>query len=196
MTKPVTSTADWRHRLARPATEAVARGLARIHISANALTIFGFLIVVGAAALIATNHFLWAGVAMLGGSLLDSVDGAVARLTGSVGRFGAMLDSTLDRLSEGVVLVALVYVTAGDGRPWAAALAGSTLLMSLMVSYARARAEGLGISCSEGWFTRVERVIVIALGLLTGYITVAMVVVAALSLITLVQRLYTVWRKA
>ena len=196
MTKPVTPATDWRRRLARPATEAIARGLTRVHISANALTIFGFLIVVGAAALIVTGNLFWAGVVMLAGSLLDSVDGAVARLTGRAGRFGAMLDSTLDRLSEGVVLVALVYVTAGDGCPWVAALAGAALLLSLMVSYARARAEGLGISCSEGWFTRVERVIVIALGLLTGYIIIALVVVAAFSLVTFIQRLYTVWRKA
>jgi len=133
---------------------------------------------------------------MLGGSLLDSVDGAVARLMGRAGRFGAMLDSVLDRLSEGVVLVAVVYVTSADGFPRIATLAGATLLLSLMVSYARARAEGLGISCSEGWFTRVERVIVLALGLLTGYITIALIVIAVFSLITFLQRLYTVWRKA
>jgi len=196
MTKPVTSAPDWRHRIVRPVTEYVARGLVWLHISANTLTVVGFLIVVGAAALIIMRHSLWAGVAMLGGSLLDGFDGAVARLTGSASRFGAMLDSVLDRLSEGVVLIALVYVSAADNLPLVAALAGSTLLLSLMVSYARARAEGLGISCSEGWFTRVERVIVMALGLITGFIIVAMAIIAALSLITFLQRLYAVWRKA
>jgi len=196
MMEPTTSAVDWRHRLVRPVTERIARWFVWLHISANIITVVGFVVVVGAAVLIATRHLVWAGVVMLCGSLLDGLDGAVARLSGSAGRFGAMLDSVLDRLSEGVILVALVYITAGDGNPWVAALAGGTLLMSLMVSYARARAEGLGISCSEGWFTRVERVVVLAIGLLTGYIIIAMSVVAVLSLLTFLQRLYTVWRKA
>ncbi|MCL2150221.1 MAG: CDP-alcohol phosphatidyltransferase family protein [Dehalococcoidia bacterium] len=196
MTEPIISAPDWRHRLVRPAAERVAQWLVRLHISANTLTVTGFLIVVGAAVLIAVQESFWAGIVMLIGSLLDGVDGAVARLTGRANRFGAMLDSVLDRLSEGVVLVALVYVTSADGRPGVAVLAGVTLLFSLMVSYARARAEGLGISCSEGYFTRVERVIVLALGLLTGYIIVALAAVAALSMLTFLQRLYTVWRKA
>jgi len=196
MTKSTTSAPDWRHRITRPVTTGIARGLVWLHISANTLTILGFLIVVGAATLIITRHFVWAGIVMLCGSMLDGVDGAVARLTGSAGRFGAMLDSVLDRLSEGVVLVALVYIYAADGISWAAALAGSALLFSLMVSYVRARAEGLGISCSEGWFTRAERVIVMALGLLTGYIIVAMAIIVTLSLITFLQRIKTVWCKA
>ncbi len=194
--KPTTSAVDWRHRLVNPVTERIARGLARLHISANTITVVGFMIVVGAAALIVTRHLLWAGVAMLGGSILDSLDGAVARFTGRASCFGAMLDSVLDRLSEGAILVSLIYITSTDGPSWVAALAGAALLLSFMVSYARARAEGLGVSCSEGWFTRVERVIVLALGLLTGYVVIALAVVAVLSLITFLQRLYTVWRKA
>ena len=166
-----------------------------MHISANALTMFGFLVVVGAAVLIVLGRPFWAGVVMLSGSLLDGLDGAVARLTGKAGRFGAMLDSVFDRLSEGAVLIALIYAASVDDQSLVATLAGATLLLSLMVSYARARAEGLGVSCSEGWFTRVERVIVLSLGLLTGYIVMAMVIIAVLSLITLLQRLYTVWRK-
>jgi CDP-diacylglycerol--glycerol-3-phosphate 3-phosphatidyltransferase len=196
MMKSTTSATDWRHRLIRPAAERAARVFMRLHISADALTIAGFIIVGAAAALIVVDRIFWAGVVMLVGSLLDSVDGVIARLSGSSGKFGAMLDSALDRLSEGVVLVALIYTMSADSNPWAATLAGSTLLLSLMVSYVRARAEGLGISCSEGWFTRVERVIVLALGLLTGYIVVALAIVAGLSLVTFLQRLYTVWRKA
>lgn len=196
MMKSTTSTTDWRHRLIRPAAEYAARGFARLHISANALTVAGFLIVAGAAGLIVAGQMLWAGVVMLAGSLVDSVDGAVARLTGNSGKFGAMLDSALDRLSEGVVLVALVYVFSTEGSRLTAALAGFTLLFSFMVSYVRARAEGLGISCSEGWFTRVERVIVLSLGLITGYIVVALALIAVLSLFTFFQRLYAVWLKA
>ncbi len=196
MMKTTTSNTDWRHRLVRPVAEPIARALKRLRISADAITVCGFLVVSAAAALIVAGQMLWAGIVMAAGSLLDSLDGAVARLNPRPGRFGAMLDSALDRLSEGVVLIALIYVMAADGSPLEAALAGATLLFSLMVSYARARAEGLGFSCSEGWFTRVERVIVLALGLITGYIIVALAVVAALSLFTFIQRMYAVWRKA
>ena len=191
-----TPAADWRHRLARPVAERAARGLMRLHISADALTLAGFLIVAAASGLIIAGQMLWAGVVMVLGSLLDGVDGAVARLAQRSSRFGAALDSALDRLSEGVVLVALVYVLAADGDALAAALAGTTLLFSFMVSYVRARAEALGLACSEGWFTRVERVIVLALGLITGYVVIALSIVAALSFFTFLQRMYVVRQKA
>ena len=196
MMKATTSNTDWRHRLISPVANYAARGFIRLHISANALTIIGFLIVVGAAWLILINEQLWAGIVMLAGSLVDTIDGAVARLTGKTGKFGAMLDSTLDRLSEGAILLALVYVFAADGLPWMASLAAGALLFSFMVSYVRARAEGLGISCSEGWFTRVERVVILSLGLITGYIVIALALITALSIFTFLQRLYVVWRKA
>ena len=196
MMKPTSSAADWRHRLIRPAAEIAAKGFIRFHISADALTVTGFTIVGMAAGLIVSRHLVWAGVALLIGSLLDSVDGAIARLMGRTSRFGAMLDSVLDRLSEGAVLVALIYVSALDNNAPVSALAGVALLFSFIVSYVRARAEGLGISCSEGWFTRVERVIVLTLGLLTGYVVVALALVAVFSLVTLIQRLYAVWGKA
>ncbi len=190
-----TPAADWRHRIAEPLTERAARLLTRLHISANALTVTGFLIVAGAAVLIALRQMAWGGAVMLFGSLLDGLDGAVARLARRSGRFGAVLDSTLDRLSEGAVLLALIYVMALDAEPLVAALAGATLLFSFMVSYTRARAEAIGLKCTEGWFTRVERVIVMALGLITGYIVIALAVVAALSLLTFLQRLFIIWRK-
>jgi CDP-diacylglycerol--glycerol-3-phosphate 3-phosphatidyltransferase len=196
MIKATASATDWRHRLVRPAVNYIARGLARLHISANTLTLIGFFIVVCSAGLILIRQELWAGIVMAAGSLVDSVDGAVARLNGKAGKFGAMLDSTLDRLSEGVVLVALVYVYALENQPVVAVLAGTALLFSFLVSYVRARAEGLGISCSEGWFTRVERVIILALGLVTGYVAIALALVAGLSIFTFLQRLYVVWRKA
>jgi CDP-diacylglycerol--glycerol-3-phosphate 3-phosphatidyltransferase len=142
------------------------------------------------------RQFFWSGIVMLLGSLIDSLDGAVARLSGGSTIFGAMLDSALDRLSEGVVLIGLVYISSTDGNPVDAALAGVALLFSFMVSYVRARAEGLGIQCSEGWFTRAERVVILALGLITGYVMPALALVAALSIFTFLQRLYVVWHKA
>lgn len=196
MTNTTTSTSDWRHRVIRPVVEQAARLLSGLHISANALTVAGFLIVAASVPLIIARQMAWSGFVILVGSILDSFDGALARFNGQVSRFGAMLDSILDRLSEGMVLVALVYIFAKDNNPLGAVLSAFTLLISISVSYVRARAEGLGISCSEGWFTRVERVIVIVLGLLTGYVIIALVIVGSLSLLTLLQRLFVVWSKA
>ena len=196
MMTSMTPTTDWRHRLIRPAAERVARVFARLHISANALTVTGFLIVAGAAGLILVRETVWAGIVLAAGSLVDSFDGAVARLNGKAGKFGAMLDSALDRLSEGVVLAALIYTTAADGQPLVSALSSMAIVFSFMVSYVRARAEGLGIPCLEGWFTRVERVVILALGLITGYIVAALALVAGLSFFTFLQRLYIIWRRA
>jgi CDP-diacylglycerol--glycerol-3-phosphate 3-phosphatidyltransferase len=84
---------------------------------------------------------------------------------------------------------------ACEGSEWGAVLGGATLLLSLSVSYIRARAESIGLSCSEGWFTRVERVIVIAVGLVINRVIIAIAIVAVLSLITALQRLYVVWHK-
>ncbi len=196
MMKATASATDWRHRLINPLANYAARGFVRLHISANMLTVIGFLIVLGAAILVLLQRNVWAGVVMLAGSLIDSVDGAVARLTGKSSKFGAMLDSVLDRLSEGAILIALIYILTVGGEPLVAATAALALLFSLMVSYARARAEGLGISCSEGWFTRVERVIILALGLITGFVAFAVALIAVLSVFTFLQRLYVVWRKS
>jgi CDP-diacylglycerol--glycerol-3-phosphate 3-phosphatidyltransferase len=196
MTNTTTSASDWRHRVIRPVVEQAARLLSGLHISANALTVAGFLIVAASVPLIIARQMAWSGFVILVGSILDSFDGALARFNGQVSSFGAMLDSILDRLSEGMVLVALVYIFAKDNNPLGAVLSAFTLLISISVSYVRARAEGLGISCTEGWFTRVERVIVIVLGFLTGYVIIALVIVSSLSLLTLLQRLFVVWSKA
>ena len=106
-----------------------------------------------------------------------------------------MLDSTLDRLSEGVVLLGIIYVLARKGSAPGAVLAGVTLMLSFIVSYIRARSEGMGVQCSEGWFTRMERVIVFALGLILNQIVVALYIISVLSLVTASQRLLTARRK-
>jgi len=149
----------------------------------------------GAAALISTHHILWGGIGVLVAGLMDTFDGALARHTGRVSRFGAVLDSTLDRFSEGVVLLGIIFALARDGSEWGAVLAGVTLVLSFSVSYIRARAEGMGVECTEGWFTRTERVIVIALGLILNQIIIALAMVSVLSLITATQRLFVTWRK-
>ncbi len=126
------------------------------------------------------------------------LDGALARLTGRVTRFGAVLDSTLDRLSEAVLLLALIYVFAREQQTAWIVLTGVALLGSLMISYIRARIEGLGVECKAGLFTRPERVILLALGLLLSGIEYALVVaiglLALFSFVTVVERLIFAWR--
>ena len=186
---------NWRRSISVRFTVPVARALAHTPVTPNFITWLGFVLTCGAAALVAGGSLLWGGVVMLAAGLMDTFDGALARQTGRVSRFGAVLDSTLDRFSEGVILIALTYYFAQNGNSGGATLAAATLLLSLSVSYIRARAEGMGVTCSEGWFTRTERVVVIALGLLFNQAIIALAVVSALSLLTAAQRLFVTWRR-
>jgi CDP-diacylglycerol--glycerol-3-phosphate 3-phosphatidyltransferase len=180
--------------VARP----IVRVLARTPLTPNALTWLGFLITVGAAVLIVTGHLLAAGIVVLVAGLFDMLDGALARETGRVTRFGAVLDSTLDRLSEAALLLALLVVYARGQDVAESLLVGFALLGALMVSYLRARIEGLGIECKIGLFTRPERVIVLALGLLLSYFDYALItaisIITFFSYFTAGQRLVYAWR--
>lgn len=177
---------------------ALARLLLRTRLTPNSITWIGFFITCGAAALIVTDNNLIAGIVVLVAGLFDMLDGALARLTGRVTRFGAVLDSTLDRLSEAVLLLALIYVFAREQQTAWIVLTGVALLGSLMISYIRARIEGLGVECKAGLFTRPERVILLALGLLLSGIEYALVVaiglLALFSFVTVVERLIFAWR--
>jgi CDP-diacylglycerol--glycerol-3-phosphate 3-phosphatidyltransferase len=186
---------NWRRSISVRFTTPVAKLLEHTPFTPDSLTWLGFLLTCGAAALVAAHHLLWGGIGVLAAGLMDTLDGALARQTGRVSRFGAVLDSTLDRLSEGVLLLSIIFVLARDGSELGAVLAGATLMLSFSVSYIRARAEGMGVQCSEGWFTRTERVIVIALGLMFNQLIIALSVVSVLSLITAAQRLFVAWRK-
>lgn len=187
---------DWRHRIADSITRPVARFLARTPLTPNALTLLGLVITLGAAALVVSRHFIWAGVVLLLAGAFDALDGALARETGQESRFGAVLDSTLDRVSEGALLLAVLFILAQQGSPWGVVLAGSAIIASFLVSYIRARAEAVGLVCSEGWFTRTERVLLLALGLMLDQLIITLAVVAGLSLLTAAQRLWVVWQKA
>jgi len=124
---------------------------------------------------------------------LDMLDGALARATNQASRFGALLDSTLDRYSELVLLGGLVLWSASRNALDELLLAFAALGGSLMVSYVKARAEGLGFSCEVGILTRPERVIILGLGLLTGLVLPALAIIAVLANVTAVQRLIHVW---
>lgn len=179
--------------------EPVVRLLARTPITPNALTWCGFLVSVGAAVLIATGHLFAAGFVVLVAGLFDILDGALARRTNRTTRFGAVLDSTLDRAAEAALLIGILVMYAGEQSTSGVLVAGVVWLGSLLVSYIRARAEALGLECQVGIFTRPERVVVLALGLLLSYfdsaLFIALVVIAVLSLVTAGQRVLHVWRQ-
>jgi CDP-diacylglycerol--glycerol-3-phosphate 3-phosphatidyltransferase len=187
-----------RRTLANSVAPPLARLLARTPLTPDTLTWLGFLINIGAALLVAYDHFLAAGALVLVAGLFDMLDGALARLTHRVSRFGGILDSTLDRLSEAAVLLALLVVFARSQRVDATLLVGVVLLGSLMVSYIRARMEGMGIECKAGIFTRPERVVVLALGLMLNRFNYALIsalgVIAFFSWVTVLERLIYAWR--
>jgi len=186
-------------------TQPAVRLLARTPVSPNAISWFGFLVTVGAAVLIVTGNLLAAGLVVLLAGFFDILDGALARSTNRATRFGAMLDSTLDRLAEAALFFGILglFLFTGEQpflftsltREWSVLLVFVTLLGSFLVSYIRARAEALGLECRVGLFTRTERVIVLALGLLLNQVTVALAIIALFSFITVSQRLLYVWQQ-
>jgi len=188
-----------RKALAYRFTEPVVRFLSRTPITPSAITWFGFLLTVGAAALIVKEHLLAAGFIVLIAGFFDILDGALARRTNQTTRFGAVLDSTLDRLSEAVLLLGILVLYAGEQSITGILLVGFALIGSLLVSYVRARAEALGLECQVGLFTRAERVIVLALGLLLNQISYALIIALAIivmfSFFTVGQRLLYVWQQ-
>lgn len=171
-----------------------------MRLTPNILSWFGFVLTLGAAALILTSHPFAAGFVVLVAGFFDILDGALARRIRKVTAFGAVLDSTLDRLSEAAVLTAILILYARSAEVMPVVLVCLALIGSLLVSYVRARAEGVGLDCRVGLFTRGERVVVLALGLiLSGFayaLTSALAVIVVFSFITIGQRLFYVWRQA
>lgn len=172
----------------------VVRALARTGLTPNTVTALGFLGNSAAALLAARGWLPAAGGLMLVSSLLDLVDGALARATGRVSRFGAVFDAVLDRYSEAVMLLGIVVYQAAREAYLPVALAFTALTGSVLVSYVRARAEALGFKLREGIFTRAERVALMALALIAaawweGALTAALWVLAALANLTALQRL-------
>jgi CDP-diacylglycerol--glycerol-3-phosphate 3-phosphatidyltransferase len=181
------------HNFIQPAV----RFLARTPITPTTLTWIGFWLAVVAAVLIALGYLWVAGLVLLFAGLFDLLDGALARYTNRTTRFGAILDSTLDRLSEGAALLGVSAFYAREPSTIGVSLAGIALLGSLLVSYVRARGEAEGLECQGGIFTRPERVIVLALGLLLSYfnyaLITALIIIVIFSFITAGQRLVHLW---
>jgi CDP-diacylglycerol---glycerol-3-phosphate 3-phosphatidyltransferase len=173
-------------------------------LTPNAISLTGFALNVVAAVLVWQRYFFLGGVAFIVGSICDTLDGRYSRMSGKGSPFGAFLDSTLDRLEEGVVLIAVGGYFASQGREFATAAVVAAVLASLMVSYTRARAEALGVECKVGLATRPVRVVILSIGLVFArgaglghfyLLAPAVYVLAALSILTVGQRIHHVWRE-
>lgn len=169
--------------------------LERLKVTPNQVTIAGTILNVGAAVLVVADHLIYAGIVFLLAGCFDMLDGALARLARKVTPFGAFLDSTLDRVSEGVVLGAIAYVLAKNGHAVDAALVVLALLGGFLVSYTRARAESLGVECKVGLMSRPERVVLIALGLFFNVLSYVVYILLALTVFTVVQRVVHTYRQ-
>jgi CDP-diacylglycerol---glycerol-3-phosphate 3-phosphatidyltransferase len=180
-------------------TQPIVRLLARTSITPNTLTWIGFALTVAAAVIIYLGYLFAGGLVVLFAGLFDMLDGALARIANRTTSFGGVLDSTIDRVSEGVLLLALLAYYAQNGDAGWAILCGAAIIGSYMVSYVRARGEGIGLEMKEGWFTRTERVIVLALGLLLSIfkiaLPIALGIIVVLSFLTAGQRLFLAWKK-
>ncbi len=172
----------------------VARVLIALRISPNLITLAGFGVAAYSAYLLSDGRLLIGGIVMIIGAAMDMLDGAVARLAGKESTFGAFFDSVMDRLGEAVVLfgLAVFYMRASDAL--GVYLVFGALTSSMMVSYLRARSEGLAIPGDVGLLGRPERVVVLGVALLAGYPLHGLGVIAALASLTVVQRGWHVWR--
>jgi CDP-diacylglycerol---glycerol-3-phosphate 3-phosphatidyltransferase len=182
------------------------RPMSQLGITPNMLTVLGLVLSALTAIVIAQGWLLAGGLLVLFAGIFDMFDGAMARVRNAATTFGAFFDSTLDRYSESIILLGLlVYALQrpdlhdafwpfSSEQPWMITLIYIAVVGSLMVSYAKARAEGLGLECRTGLLARPERVVILAIGLLTGTVIWAVALLAIFSNVTAVERVVYVWR--
>lgn len=184
-----------------PPLRALGRGLARTPVTPDMVTVTALLGTLAGAAAIAIGHLVLGGFLCWGFAMLDSVDGALARARGSSSPWGALLDSTSDRIADAAVFGALVLHFAGAGnQPVIARLALFCLIAGVVVSYIKARAEGLGLTCDVGFAERAERLIIVLVGVILGpwvpyVLAVCLWLLVAATVITIGQRLAAVRRQ-
>lgn len=181
---------------ARRLLDPVVDLLARLNVTPDQVTLTGLLLSFGAAACLAVDRYPAAAVLLLVGSVCDALDGGLARKTGRGSRFGAFFDSTLDRYAEAAIFMGLAISYARTGQVLLVGVAFAAGMGSLLVSYARARAEGLGIECKVGLMERPERLGVLILGAAAGPLLMVWAVwlLAGLTHITALQRIAHVHR--
>jgi len=171
-------------------------------LTPNAISLTGFVLCVVSAVLILQGWWVAGGIAFIVGSVCDTLDGRYSRMSGKGSPFGAFLDSTLDRMEEGIVLAAVAVQFASDddltfifGGDVAVGVTALAVLASLMVSYTRARAEALGVECKVGIADRAVRVVVLSVGLVFGFLQAiepAVYLLALMAVITVFQRIFHV----
>lgn len=178
--------------------EPMSRLAAWLHganVSPNSVTIAGFALTILSSVIIASGYFGWGGLVLWLAALFDMLDGVLARLT-KPSTFGAFLDSTLDRYSESATFLALAYFYSTQPQSRTElVLVFFILVGSLMVSYTRARAEGLNVECKSGWLQRPERLVLIILGLLSGWMLTILWILAIMTNFTAFQRIYEVYSR-
>jgi CDP-diacylglycerol---glycerol-3-phosphate 3-phosphatidyltransferase len=193
-----------RPQSAREYQDLVRNRLIESRLTPNAISLTGFALCVVAAVLVWQDYYFLGGLAFVIGSICDTLDGRYSRMSGKGSPFGAFLDSTLDRIEEGVVLAAVGAQFAEDGDSFAVAAVVVAVVASLMVSYTRARAEALGVECKVGIADRPVRVVILSAGLIlakgAGIVDVellepAVYVLAVLSVVTVLQRILHVRRE-
>ena len=169
--------------------------LARVRVHPNWFSIFGLAVSLGGAALFAQGEFRWGAIATALGGFFDLTDGVVARHQGRTSSFGAFLDSTLDRIVDTALLLAIALYYQGQGEAGLAWLAGFALVATVVVSYSKARAESVVDDFEGGWFERAERLVVLIIGAVLDLLPLALAIVAAGSTVTAGQRMALAWRK-
>lgn len=178
----------------------LARGLGNIGLTPNALTLIGFGFMCGIGIVLATGNFALGGILIVVAGIFDALDGSLARLTNRVTKFGAFLDSTTDRFAEGALFFGMLYAFVQRGMIFVVYIIFFALLGSLMVSYARARAEGIGVQCKEGLLTRFERIALLVIGLIaTAFfgdapLLIVLGFLAIFTPLTAAQRMWLVYR--
>ena len=178
----------------------IGRTLIRIHITANMLTFMGVVLAAVAAVLAATGPEQSAGLVLLLSAPMDAFDGTVARLSGVKSKFGAFWDSSLDRYSEGLVMLGILIYGLNVQDNWIVILAFISIWGSILVSYTRSRAETLGVECKVGVLTRLERVVITIVMLLLNPlrpnipVLIGLILIAVLSHVTVIQRIAYVHR--
>lgn len=173
----------------------IARLISWSGVSPNVITVAGFSLTVADAILLAMGHVQLAGVLLIPAAGLDAIDGSLARIQNRVTRFGAFLDSTIDRLSEAALFLgALLYYLSGSPTQTEIIVLFVALIGSLMVSYTKARSEAVGITIRGGLLTRFERMLVLIIGMVLNELTIALWILAVFANITVLQRVWLTWR--
>ena len=167
----------------------------RLKVRPIAVTFLGLMLAGVAAYLVTVNELMWAGVILAISGSLDSIDGALARMSGSASSAGALLDSVVDRLAEGIVLLGVLILALDTNDATLVTLVYIAFAGSMLVSYVAARSQSLGSQQVVGIMTRPERIIVLTVGLLVGYLTIAIWVIAILAPLTALHRFIHSWSK-